>query len=382
MHRNDRGDTSNSVSNSQTPEILDQLRSLLIVRLRNLGDCVLMTPVLDVLKRWRPELKISVLVESAFAPVFEGNPCVGQLLVPVRAKGLLGKHRGRLATIKRLRSMRFDLVWNLHGGSTSLLYSLSPDARYTLGFRHYRHASRYSLLAPSATEVWQCPQVHTVLTQLAPLRWLGVDIDQRKIETSVYCTPLGEAVADEFLRENGLNSGEYVLIQPTATLKTKQWPELHFAELARNIARRFRMRAVVAAGPCEERIAQAVAEKAGNAAIVFAHRGLDALKSLIARCSCFVGNDSGPTHLAAALQRPVLVLFGSSNYSAWRPWGTDYEAIRADLPCIPCPGYRCYEFDQPRCIRSISPETVFEAFCRLWARNQHGNEESRISRDR
>ena len=91
----------------------------------------------------------------------------------------------------------------------------------------------------------------------------------------------------------------------------------------------------------------------------------------MARCSCFVGNDSGPMHLAAALQRPVLAIFGSSNLTAWRPWGTDYEVARADLPCIPCPGYRCYEYDQPRCIRSIHPMTAFQAFCRLRERNAY-----------
>jgi heptosyltransferase-2 len=80
----------------------------------------------------------------------------------------------------------------------------------------------------------------------------------------------------------------------------------------------------------------------------------------------FVGCDSGPTHAAAALKKPMVVVWGSSNFQAWHPWGTDFEAVRSELPCIPCPGYECEEYGKPRCILDIPVAKVAEACERVF----------------
>jgi ADP-heptose:LPS heptosyltransferase len=70
-------------------------------------------------------------------------------------------------------------------------------------------------------------------------------------------------------------------------------------------------------------------------------------------------------HAAAALKRPVVVVWGSSNFQAWHPWNTEYEAVRSDLPCMPCPGYTCAAFGEPRCIMDIPVSPVAEACERI-----------------
>jgi ADP-heptose:LPS heptosyltransferase len=85
------------------------------------------------------------------------------------------------------------------------------------------------------------------------------------------------------------------------------------------------------------------------------------LFALIERCRFFVGCDSGPTHAAAALQKPIVVVWGSSNFQAWHPWGTTFEVVRSNLPCMPCPGYSCEAFGEPKCIRDIPVERVAAA---------------------
>ncbi len=72
----------------------------------------------------------------------------------------------------------------------------------------------------------------------------------------------------------------------------------------------------------------------------------------------FVGNDSGPTHLAAALSVPVVVLFGSSDSALWSPWKTSYRMVQNSFDCNPCPGYRCLVYNEPRCILSITSSQV------------------------
>lgn len=349
--------------------MLKDLNKLLIVRLRNLGDCVLMTPVLETLRQWRPNLEITVLVERPFSAAFSNNPHISRLEVLDRPAGPLGTYRCRAAILRRLRQSSFDLVWNLHGGSTSLLMSLAPRSRMQMGFEHFRQAHRYSLRAPSAAGIWAKDPVHTVETQLAPLKWLGVPIAESAVRPRVYVSPEALQQADTFLERCGLAGRPFVLVQPTATLRTKQWPEDRFCRLLRLIRARCGLDVVLSAGPGEEAVAQRVAQGFDPQVARVLGWGLEELKALMSRCSYFIGNDSGPMHLAAALQRPLVAIFGSSNYNAWHPWGTDYEAVRADLPCVPCPGYRCYEFDTPRCIEGLRADAVFSAFERLAARH-------------
>ncbi len=90
--------------------MLEDLNRLLIVRLRNLGDCVLMTPVVEALRRWRPELEITVLVEQRFAPAFSGNPNITRLEIVSGDRGPLGRYRARFDAVARLRGQQYDWV--------------------------------------------------------------------------------------------------------------------------------------------------------------------------------------------------------------------------------------------------------------------------------
>ena len=95
---------------------------------------------------------------------------------------------------------------------------------------------------------------------------------------------------------------------------------------------------------------------------------LPEITALASRSSIFVGNDSGIAHIAAAVNTPSVVVFGSSNRDNWRPW-TDApnEIVFEPFPCQPCPGYVCKEFGEPRCILSVRPEQVFEAIDKVLA---------------
>jgi ADP-heptose:LPS heptosyltransferase len=94
----------------------------------------------------------------------------------------------------------------------------------------------------------------------------------------------------------------------------------------------------------------------------FTDLSLPELTALSARASIFVGNDSGVAHIAAAVLTPSVVIFGSSNVAHWRPWtNAPAEVVREEMPCAPCPGYTCAEFEQPECIRRVPVERVIAA---------------------
>ncbi|PYV12220.1 MAG: hypothetical protein DMG07_17535 [Acidobacteria bacterium] len=168
---------------------------------------------------------------------------------------------------------------------------------------------------------------------------------------------------------SGIRPGRYFVVHPTATLFTKQWQEHKFAELADSLARDFGLAVVFSAARHEEPTLQKIAARAAGSHLYWSDLDLAELFALIDGSSLFIGNDSGPTHAAAALGRPVVVVWGSSNCTAWRPWGSDYELIRSDLPCMPCPGYRCAAFGEPKCILDLQVERVAAACRRIIARH-------------
>jgi heptosyltransferase-3 len=200
--------------------------------------------------------------------------------------------------------------------------------------------------------------------QLTPLRCLGIPIaEEIRLQVGI----LHEAQERVLARMKGLNllSGRFILISPFATLFTKEWELSRFAELSRRLRGVYGLPIVAIAGPSERERLQALVSLASEAIIGLELLPLEDLIAWIDQCGLYIGNDSGPTHLAAARQKKTVALWGSSDYHAWHPWGTDYQLLRADLPCIPCPGYRCYEFDSPRCIESISVDHVVRAVERL-----------------
>ncbi len=105
--------------------------------------------------------------------------------------------------------------------------------------------------------------------------------------------------------------------------------------------------------------------------IIFDDLTLPEITALASKANIFVGNDSGIAHIAAAVNTPSVVIFGSSNRNHWRPW-TDApnEIVYKEFPCQPCAGYFCKEFDEPKCILSVKTESVFEAIEKVLAKRK------------
>jgi ADP-heptose:LPS heptosyltransferase len=198
--------------------------------------------------------------------------------------------------------------------------------------------------------------------QLTLLRWLGLPLPEIP-RVSLPLHPEAVKRISERSARSDLSAGQYLLIHPTATLATKQWEEGRFAALADRLTRDSGLPIIFSAAPHESAVLRKVAAQATEDHLYWSDLGLQELFALINNCRLFIGNDSGPTHAAAALGKPIVVIWGSSDFQAWHPWDTKYELVRSDLPCMPCPGYTCTAFDQPKCILDIPVDAVLNA-CR------------------
>jgi heptosyltransferase III len=268
--------------------LLERLPSgsrIAVIRLRSLGDCVLTTPALALLKKHRPDLKITVIVEPRFAALFEHNPDVDEI---------------------RSGACAADLTLNFHGGTRSMLLTAACRAKLRTGFAHHRYSFIYSHPIPRAQEILGVERaVHTAEHLASAMYWLGVP---------QVAIPRAKLFAAEMAGRT-----PYAVFHPFASAPAKTWPADRFIAVARQLTG---LSPVFLAGPEDDSAPFESFE-------VWKNSPLKRVKSLMASASLFIGNDSGPAHIAAAFGVPVVALFGASDPVTWGPWRTESQVLRS-----------------------------------------------------
>lgn len=271
-------------------KLLDRLPEgarIAVIRLRSLGDCVLTTPALFLLKQHRPDLKLSVIVESRFAAVFEGNPDVDEIRADARSA---------------------DLALNFHGGTRSMLMTLR--SRLRAGFGHHSMSWLYTHKIPRAQQILGIERpVHTAEHLASAMFSMGVPI--REIPRARLFVP------PPLHSEPRATATGVSVIHPFASRADKAWPAARFLEIAKHLKN-----PVILAGPGDDVTPFQDFE-------VWRNEPLGRVKSLMSSAHVFVGNDSGPAHIAAAFGVPVVVIFGPSDPVTWAPWRTESQVLRA-----------------------------------------------------
>ena len=258
-----------------------------VIRLRSLGDCVLTTPALALLKAYRPDLRVGVVVEDRFRGVFEGNPDVDEILRP--ELGAFARWRPRIAL-------------NLHGGTRSMWLTVASMARVRAGFGHHSGSLLYNARIPRAQEILRVERpVHTAEHLASAMFYLGVPSSE--IPRAKLVAPGGE--------------GGAAVLHPFAARPDKEWPRDRFVAVARHLRE-----PVILAGPGDDC-------SAFREFRVMRDASLDEVKRVLAGAHVFVGNDSGPAHMAAAFGVPVVVMFGPSDPVTWAPWRTESQILTA-----------------------------------------------------
>jgi lipopolysaccharide heptosyltransferase III len=291
-----------------------------VIRVRSMGDCILTTPALAVLKQARPDLSIAIVVEDRFRALFVGNPDVAEILPP---------------EWQRVHRWQPELCLNLHGGGSSAMLTALSGARFRAGFAHFRPSLIYNVRIPRAQEILAVDRkVHTAEHLASAMFYLGVppvDVPRARL----FCSAPARSASPV---------APYAVIHPVAALPGKTWPAERFLEVADSLKRSFDLNPVFIGGPGEDLSAFARWRMVPGAP-------LEEIKSLMAGASLFVGNDSGPAHMAAAFGIPVIVIFGPSDPVVWGPWRTQSEVLTGSDG-----------------IRSVDARQVIEALERLRVR--------------
>ncbi|MBS1794221.1 MAG: glycosyltransferase family 9 protein [Acidobacteria bacterium] len=339
------------------------VRKVLVVRLRSIGDTVLATPSLTALRRFLPEAQIDVLLEDWVAPVLDGFDAVDNVLTVSRRS-----KKSRFEAARRIRRARYDVAFNLHGGTTATFFVRVSGAPARVGFATYSYSFLYTHLLSSSADYWAAPFTHSAEQQLALLGFVGVPVEDRP-KTRLAVTEKARIAIDERLKSAIRNPQSAIaLLHPVAAFDTKQWATENFARTAEFLAAQG-FQTVAVATTKERAVLDELKRLAGVPVATFDDLSLPEITALAARAGLFVGNDSGIAHIAAAVETPSVVVFGSSNRHHWRPWtNAPHELVYEEFPCQPCAGYVCKEFDAPRCILSVKTDSVVRAIEKLLAK--------------
>lgn len=331
------------------------INKILVVRLRSIGDTVLATPTLHALKRFLPTAQVDILLEDWVAPVLDGFPYVDNVITIERRSTT-----SRALLAARLRAARYDVVYNLHGGTTATLLTRATGAKHRVGYANYQYARLHNHLSPSPLSLWAREKTHSAEQQLALAGWTGVPVSDRPA-TLLRVSDEAAAGIRQRLQSAGLIDRPFAVLHPAASFATKQWAAANFAAVANRLGEQG-LDVVVVTTAKEASLIKEIELQSTAHVIGFSDLTLPEITALLSRAHIFVGNDSGLAHMAAAVKTPTVVIFGSSNVAHWRPWSTGAaEVVFEEMECQPCHGYYCEKFDQPECIKRVPVDRVIAA---------------------
>lgn len=348
---------------------------ILLVRLRLVGDVVFTTPAVHALRRHFPTARLDYLVEAAAAPIIRHSPDIDTVIEVARPRGL-ARLAYDVALALRLRRTRYDVALDFHGGPRSAWLVRASGAPQRIGFDIPGRRLCYTTRVPWHPSL--VPPRHSVLNQWDLLTPLGVAPP----------TPDGDPVrmtagaaarqrAAGLLAEAGVAAdAPLVVMHVSASNPFRRWPRESFARVAAALASADpRRRIMITAGPSEADAADAIASEAaradGVAAAAIVRCGdppLEELQVIMSRAALFIGGDSGPLHVAATTEVPIVALFGPTlpaRSMPWRPASAPAAAVEpGPLDCRPCHQRTCVHGDF-RCLTATTPERVLAAAHRV-----------------
>ena len=329
---------------------------ILILKPSSLGDVVQALPVLRLLKRHLPSSEIHWWIDSRLAPLLEGDPDLAGVVLFERQRWVSLRHWPEMwRSVQWLRQQAFDLVIDLQCLARSGVFAWLANGKLLIGLDEPREGARgfYDLIIRRPTVL-----THAVDWYLGVLPPLGVPVDW-----DFQWLPERPALAESVRRKWPVGKSPWIVIQPGARWPNKRWPAETYAELVRLLAAAHpELRFAILGGAEDRSLGEGIARvKAARCLDLTGEISLPEMVEWIRLSKLMVTNDTGPMHVAAALRKPVVALFGPTEPRRTGPYGQLDRVVRIDLPCAPCMKPRCAYVKPMECLRAISPILVLDA---------------------
>jgi len=347
------------------PVPLGEVARALVIKLRHHGDVLLAAPVLRVLQKHAPGIELDALVYEDTAEMLAGHPALARLHTVGRGwrnEDYLARLVLEKELFDQLRTRRYNLIVHLSeqprgawlARSLGVRYSVAPatpgrGAFWRGSFTHFYALARNG-------------HRHKVEENLDALRRIGIQPAAEERRVDFVPGTAAEARVASLLSAAGVREREFIHLHPTSRWSFKCWPAERNAELIDRLSARFRVVLTAAPEPGERAFVEDIRSRLkSNVLSLAGELSIKELGALTARARLFVGVDSMPMHLAAAMGTPTVALFGPSGEDEWGPWGVAHRVVATNFPCRPCGNDGCGGGKISECLTTLPVENVIAA---------------------
>ncbi|MFY9401830.1 MAG: glycosyltransferase family 9 protein [Candidatus Omnitrophota bacterium] len=328
------------INRKPLPAPAGEINKILVIRLDRIGDIVLSTPAIRALRRLFPKATIHFMATRYTKDILFGNPNINQVLI---------YEEGFYPQV-------YDAAIALHPGILQNYLVFASGARIRIGFSGFGGSFFLTHIIPDPRRE---PICHEVEVALKAVKELGCSQDEQSLE--IFKNVDSENFVQHYLQGLGISEGDFIaVIHPGSRQEYLRWDKEKFAHIALRLMRDKKARVIIIGSSKEENLVKGVAFLMEDKPFCCTGLSLGQLISLLSRAKLFVGNSTGPMHIAAALNIPVVAIFGpkhqNDSYLRWGPWSKNSVVVRKEQNCKDCLPSQCFGF---KCIKSISEEEVW-----------------------
>lgn len=365
------------------------VKKIIVIKLRHIGDVLLITPAIKAVNNTFPNASITALVNSGTDVVLQGNPLINEIVTLDRSllkQSFFRRIKYEISFLSNLRKKGFDMAIDLTGGDRPALYCFLSGARYRIGFddsggllgKRYLYSHRFKVNREN----------HNVIQNLELLSKAGIETKDCGLD--FYISRDDHEWLRNKLKENGIEDNDVIVhIHSTSRWLFKCWKDEYMACVINRIQKDYRVNVVLTCSPDKKEMAKAnrIVELARVKPISFiGNIDLKKVGAISKRARLFFGVDSAPMHIASAVGTPVVAIFGPSGAFHWGPWDNEYmgrglrvkgqenpyskkngiqvlgkhTVIQRDWDCIPCGKDGCEGSKISNCIEDIGVDEVME----------------------
>ena len=330
----------------------EDIRKILFVRIDRIGDLVLSTPAIKALKQQYPQAGLFVMASRSNFSILKQNPYIDQVVVFDRRQTLIQK----IKCVMLLRENHFDLAVDPYADYemfTALITFLS-GAHKRIGYAAFGRELFFNVQPPVIKK-----EQHFIDQTLGILEPLGIMAADKAPQIFLSADERNWSI--KLLQEKVLTGKPLVGLHPGAFYESQRWPYQQFADLITLLQKDGRFHLILFGGPAEKNLIEKIVSMAPQKLFTYITDNLRRFAALLAACQLLVCNNSGPLHMAVALNVPTISTMGPTNKDRWMPMGPDHQVFRIDdLPCIGCNLGYC-KIKTHDCMRLITPIMIRRA---------------------
>ena len=346
---------------------IEQVSRILIIKFRHLGDVLLSSAMVSILKRHVPHADIDFCMYRDTLEMMERNPAISGFHIIDKAwkkDGLISRLKKELKVYRLIKKKKYDLVINLTEGDRGAYISYISGAKWRVGVYDSRNLNNV-IKKKAYTHIYRTDYArrHIVEQNIDSLRRIGIRAPIGREPLFFNIDNESRSLAKSKMKSAGWKGGRYILVHPTSRWMFKCLPPITVAKIIdKFIKKGFEVVLSAAPDENEQKMIVSILQYLEKDVINLAGQlNLTELGALIKKANIFIGTDSVPMHIAAALQTPIVAWFGPSIEEVWGPWAVEKKVITMELECRPCGYDGCGGGKRSECLIGIDAEKIVQS---------------------